>query len=62
MGSEMCIRDSFNVLEFQEDLAEEQSNEIKATIDYKKSKNRLRQVKAQTLADNNIQLTEGDET
>ena len=59
---EVGLSTSFNVLEFQEDLAEEQSNEIKATIDYKKSKNRLRQVKAQTLADNNIQLTEGDET
>ena len=52
---------SFNVLEFQEDLAEEQSNEIKAIIDYKKSKNRLRQVKAQTLKENNIQFLEGDE-
>jgi outer membrane protein len=51
---------SFNVLEFQEDLAEQQSNEIKATIDYKKSKNRLRQVKAHTLVENNIQLTEDD--
>lgn len=59
---EVGLSTSFNVLEFQEDLAEEQSNEIKATIDYKKSKNRLRQVEAQTLADNNIQLTEGDET
>jgi len=58
---EVGLSTSFNVLEFQEDLAEEQSNEIKATIDYKKSKNRLRKVKAQTLADNNIQLTEGDE-
>jgi len=52
---------SFNVLEFQEDLAEEQSNEIKAIIDYKKSKNRLRQVKAQTLKEHNIQFLEGDE-
>ena len=52
---------SFNVLEFQEDLAEEQSNEIKAIIDYKKSKNRLRQVKAQTLKENNIQFSEGVE-
>jgi outer membrane protein TolC len=59
---EVGLSTSFNVLEFQEDLAEEQSNEIKATIDYKKSKNRLRQVKAQTLAYNNIQLTQGDET
>ncbi len=59
---EVGLSTSFNVLEFQEDLAKEQSNEIKATIDYKKSKNRLRQVKAQTLVDNNIQFTEGDGT
>jgi len=59
---EVGLSTSFNVLEFQEDLAEEQSNEIKATIDYKKSRNRLRQVKAQTLADNNIQLSEGNGT
>ena len=48
-------------MEFQEDLAEEQSNEIKAIIDYKKSKNRLRQVKAQTLKENHIQFSEGVE-
>lgn len=59
---EVGLSTSFNVLEFQEDLAEEQSNEIKAIVDYKKSKNRLRQVKAQTLEENNIQLSEGDET
>ena len=59
---EVGLSTSFNLLEFQEDLAEQQSNEIKATIDYNKSKNRLRQVKANTLIDNNIQLTEGDET
>ena len=58
---EVGLSTSFNVLEFQEDLAEEQSNEIKAIIDYKKSKNRLRQVKAQTLKENNIQFLEGDE-
>ena len=39
------------MLEFQEDLAEQQSNEIKAIIDYIKSKNRLRQAKAKTLED-----------
>ncbi|MZH41333.1 MAG: TolC family protein [Nitrospinae bacterium] len=59
---EVGLSTSFNVLEFQEDLAEEQSNEIKAIIDYKKSRNRLRQVKAQTLKENNIKLSEGDET
>ena len=58
---EVGLSTSFNVLEFQEDLAEEQSNEIKAIIDYKKSKNRLRQVKAQTLKENNIQFSEGVE-
>ena len=40
---------SFNVLEFQEDVAKAQSNEIKAIIDYKKSINRLNQVVANTL-------------
>ncbi len=59
---EVGLSTSFNVLEFQEDLAEQQSNEIKAIIDYKKSKNRLRQVKAQTLRDNNIELSESDKT
>ena len=57
---EVGLSTSFNVLEFQEDLAEQQSNEIKAIIDYKKSKNKLRQVKAQTLNDNNILLSEDD--
>jgi outer membrane protein len=47
---------SFNVLEFQEDLAEEQSNEIKAIIDYNKSRNRLNQVMAQTLETHDIKL------
>jgi len=59
---EVGLSTSFNVLEFQEDLAEEQSNEIRTIIDYKKSRNRLRQVKAQTLKENNIQFSEGDET
>lgn len=49
---------SFNVLEFQEDLAEEQSKEIKAIIDYNKSLNRLNQVMAQTLESHNIKLFE----
>ena len=47
---------SFNVLEFQEDLAEEQSNEIKAVIDYNKSLNRLNQVMARTLEEHDIKL------
>ncbi len=48
---------SFNVLEFQEDLAEEQSNEIKAIIDFNKSIIRTRQVMASTLKDHNIELS-----
>ena len=47
---------SFNVLEFQEDLAEGQSNEIKAIIDYNKSLNRLNQVMARTLDAHDIKL------
>ena len=47
---------SFNVLAFQEDLAEEQSNEIKAVIDYNKSLNRLNQVMARTLEAHDIKL------
>ena len=47
---------SFNVLEFQEDLAEKQSNEIKAVIDYNKSLNRLNQVMARTLEEHDIKL------
>ena len=38
---EVGLSTSFNVLEFQEDLAEQQSNEIKAIIDYNQSKNSL---------------------
>ena len=47
---------NFNVLEFQEDLAEEQSNEIKAVIDYNKSLTRLNQVMARTLEAHDIKL------
>jgi outer membrane protein TolC len=53
---------SFNVLEFQEDLAEEQSKEIKAVIDYKKSRNRLDQVIAQTLNTHGIKLFSKDDS
>ena len=53
---EVGLSTSFNVLEFQEDLAEEQSNEIKALIDYKKSRNKLNQVIAHTLEAHDIQL------
>ncbi len=53
---------SFNVLEFQEDLAEEQSNEIKAMIDYKKSLTRLNQVMARTLEAHDIKLFSKEES
>ena len=53
---EVGLSTSFNVLEFQEDLAEEQSNEIKAVIDYNKSRNRLNQVMARTLEAHDIKL------
>ena len=59
---EVGLSTSFNVLEFQEDLAEEQSNEIKALIDYKKSKIRLRQVMATTLKENDIKLKSKENT
>ncbi|MFQ5673000.1 MAG: TolC family protein [Nitrospinales bacterium] len=48
---------SFNVLEFQEDLAKEQSNEIKAVIDYKQSKINLNRVMATTLERHHITLS-----
>lgn len=47
---------SFNVLEFQTDLAEQQSKELKAIIDYNKSHINLRKVLASTLEENNIHL------
>ena len=53
---EVGLSTSFNVLEFQEDLAEEQSNEIKALIDYNKSRNKLNQVIARTLETYDIKL------
>jgi len=43
-------------LEFQEDLAREQSNEIKAIIDYNKSRVQFHQVTANTLIVHNITL------
>jgi len=48
---------SFNVLQFQEDLAKEQSNEIKAVIDYKQSKINLNRVMATTLERYHITLS-----
>ena len=47
---------SFNILEFQEDLTKEQSNEIKAIIDYNQSKIRFHQVMASTLKNHNLKL------
>ena len=54
---EVGLSTSFNVLEFQEDLVEEQSNEIRAIIDHRKSRIRLRQVRATTLDAHNIQMS-----
>jgi outer membrane protein len=54
---EVGLSTSFEVLEFQEDLVEEQSNEIRALIDFNKSKTRLRQVLATTLDSHNIQVS-----
>ncbi|MCH7624060.1 MAG: TolC family protein [Nitrospinae bacterium] len=54
---EVGLSTSFNVLEFQEDLVEEQSNEIRAIIDHRKSRIRLRQVMATTLDAHNIQMS-----
>ena len=52
---------SFNVLEFQEGLAEKQRNELKAIIDFNKSKIRLRQTLATTLENHNIKLQEEED-
>ena len=49
---------SFNVLEFQEDLAEKQRNELEAVIGFNKSKIRLRQALATTLESHSVKLLE----
>jgi len=54
---EVGLSTSFNVLEFQTDLAEEQSNELKAIVDYKKSRVNFRSVLATTLENYNIKLS-----
>ncbi len=59
---EVGLSTSFNVLEFQEDLAEEQSNAIKAVIDYNKSLNRLNQVIARTLEAHDIKLVSSEDS
>ena len=53
---EVGLSTSFNVLEFQTDLAEEQSKELKAVVDFNKSKIKLRKVLATTLEKYNIQM------
>ena len=53
---EVGLSTSFNVLEFQEDLAEVQSKEIKAIVDYNKSRVRFHQVTATTLKTHDIKL------
>ena len=53
---EVGLSTSFNVLEFQTDLATEQSKELKAIIDFNKSKIKLRKVLATTLEQYNIQM------
>lgn len=53
---EVGLSTSFNVLEFQTDLAEEQSKELKAVIDFNKSKIKFRKVLATTLDEYNIRL------
>ncbi len=53
---EVGLSTSFKVLEFQKDLAEEQSKEIKAIIDYTKSIVNLYKVAGVTLEKNNIEL------
>ena len=54
---EVGLSTSFNVLEFQTDLAEEQSKELKAVIDFNKSKINLRKVQATTLEKYDIRMT-----
>lgn len=53
---EVGLSTSFKVLEFQKDLAEEQSKEIKAIIDYTESIVNLYRVAGITLEKNNIEL------
>ncbi len=54
---EVGLSTSFNVLVFQEDLAEAQSNEIKTIIDYKQSRIRFRKSIASTLKHHDVTLT-----
>jgi outer membrane protein TolC len=54
---EVGLSTSFNVLEFQTDLAEEQSKELQAVVDFNKSKIKLRKVQATTLEEYDIRMT-----
>ena len=54
---EVGLSTSFNVLEFQTDLATEQSKELKAVIDFNKSKIKLRKVMATTLEEYDIRMS-----
>jgi outer membrane protein TolC len=54
---EVGLSTSFNVLKFQEDLAEAQSNVIKTIIDYKQSRIRFRKSTASTLKHHDVMLT-----
>ena len=53
---EVGLSTSFKVLEFQTDLAEEQSKELKSVIDFNKSKIKFRKVLATTLDEYNIRM------
>jgi len=53
---EVGLSTSFSVLEFQTDLAEQQSKELKAIIDFNKSKIKFRKVLATTLEKYNIRM------
>lgn len=59
---EVGLSTSFNILQFQEDLAREQSKELKAIIDYNKSQIRLRQVTATTLLAHKVEMDSGDKS
>jgi len=53
---EVGLSTSFNVLEFQTDLAEQQGKELKAIIDFNKSKIKFRKVLATALEEYNIRM------
>ena len=54
---EVGLSTSFNVLEFQTDLATEQSKELQAVVDFNKSNIKLRKVLATTLEKYDIRMT-----